>query len=219
MNDNAESKELLTPVKTKWLSLTLLFFILYATVRYIIFKGVDPIHYPIYILNKVAATAGLFFLAMSYSWTKVAWLHLKNKTLNASFMKYLGLLGFSFAAIHVFMSLVILNPAYFAKFYAGEMMNLKGELSMLMGVLSLFFFTIPAITSIPFMQEAFGIKKWQKRQRIGYWGLLLALCHVVVMGFSGWFKVDDWPGYLPPITLLAAIIAIVPLYLKFTKNK
>ncbi len=219
MKNGIESSESIRPLKVKWLSLTLLFFIVYATIRYIVFKGVDPIHYPIYILNKVASTAGLFFLAISYVWTKTAWFKLDNKTLDASFMQFTGLLGFSLSAMHVFMSLIILNPSYYPKFSHGDMMNFNGELSMLMGVLCIFFFTIPAITTIPFMQEAVGIKKWQKRQRMGYFGLLTALLHVGIMGFSNWLKVETWPGYLPPLTLLATIIAIVPLYLKFAKNK
>ena len=218
MKNKIEYIESVRPLKIKWLSLTLLFFIMYATMRYIVFKGVDPIHYPIYILNKVTSTAGLFFIAISYAWTKTSWFKLRHTTQDASFIQFNGLLGFSLSAMHVFMSLIILNPTYYPKFYDGEMMNFNGELSMLMGVLCIFFFTIPAITTIPFMQEAVGIKKWQKRQRMGYYGLLTALLHVVIMGFSGWLKVETWPGYLPPLTLLATIIAIVPLYLKVAKS-
>lgn len=211
--------ENINPQKTKWLTLTLLFFTIYAILRYILFKGVDPIHFPLYIVNKIASTSGLFLLASSYAIGKIRWWKFQNEQGKNQLIKFAGLMGFSLSAIHVFMSLVILTPAYYPKLYHGEMMNLSGELSMLMGVLSLFFFTIPAITTIPFMQEAVGIKKWQKGQRMGYLGLLTALLHVVTMGISGWLKVDTWPGYLPPITMIAAVIAIVPLYLKFTKNK
>ena len=96
------------------------------------------------------------------------------------------------------------------------MMNLTGETTMLMGVLSLYCFSIPAITTIPFMQEAVGIKKWQRRQSMGYFGLLTSLIHTAVMGFAGWFSVTKWPGYLPPISLISAIIVLIPLYLKLT---
>ena len=128
------------------------------------------------------------------------------------------MVGFSLIAMHVFMSLLIITPEYFPKFYDDKMMNFKGELSMLMGVLSLYFFTIPAITTIPFMQEAVGIKKWQQGQRMGYYGLLTSLLHTGVMGYSGWFDIEKWPGYLPPITLIGTIIAFIPLYLKLIKK-
>ena len=217
MSKSPQTVNTLTPQKIRWLTLTLLFFTIYALLRYIVFKGVDPIHFPLYILNKVASISGLFFLATSYSLGKIHWWKTRVTRPN-ELIKFAGIMGFSLSAMHVFMSLTILTPAYFPKFYHGEMMNLTAELSMLMGVLSLFFFTIPAITSIPFMQEAVGIKKWQKRQRIGYLGLLTALFHVTFMGFSGWLKIDTWPGYMPPITMLSFLIALVPLYLKLAKK-
>lgn len=218
MHDEIPKNEKIKSIKIKWLTLVLAFFIVYAILRYIVFKGVDPIHFPLYLFNKIFSTVGLFFLALSYAWSKIKSLKLHDKNLENQFIKFAGLIGFSFSAIHVFISLIIFSPAYYPKFYIDDMLNFKGELSMLMGVLSLFFFTIPAITTIPFMQEAVGIKKWQKGQRMGYLGLLTALLHVVVMGISGWLKVDTWPGYLPPITMIATIIAIVPLYLKFLKK-
>ena len=211
-------EEKIRPLEIRWMSLTFLFFTIYAIVRYIIFKGVDPIHFPVYIVNKVFSSVGLFFLALSYVLGKINSVKSVDKKEKAHWMKSAGLLGFSLSAMHVIMTLMILNPSYYPKLFDGDMLNLTGELSMLMGVLSLFFFTIPAITTIPFMQEAVGLKKWQKRQRMGYFGLLTALLHVAIMGFAGCLKVSTWPGYLPPITLISAIIAIVPLYLKYVKR-
>jgi len=213
-NETSKTKSL----KIRWLSLVFLFLILYAILRYIVFQGVDPVHFPLYIVNKIFSTSGLFFLSVSYAMGKIRHKKLKDKQVKIEFMKFFGMAGFSLSAMHVFISMIILTPSYYPKFYNGEMMNFTGELSMLMGVLSIFFFTIPAITTIPFMQEAVGIKKWQKGQRVGYLGLLTALLHVIIMGYSGWLEVEKWPGYLPPITLIATLIAIVPLYLKFIKK-
>ena len=191
---------------------------LYATLRYIVFKGVDIVHFPLYITNKVVSVAGIFFLAVSYVLSKFKIDRLEENGDKTHLIRVSGLTGFSLSSIHVFMTLIMLNPSYYPKLYDGDMMNFKGELSMAMGVLSLFFFTIPAITTLPFMQEAVGIKKWQTSQRIGYLGLLTALLHVLVMGVSGWLDVQKWPGYLPPLTLISAVIAIVPLYLKLVKR-
>ena len=162
--------------------------------------------------------SGIFFLALSYSFGKISWLRFQDAQIHKQFIKFTGLIGFSLCAIHVFMSLLMISPAYYPKFYVGDMMNLKGELSMLMGVFSLYFFTIPAITTIPFMQKAVGIKKWQKGQRMGYFGLLTALVHTGVMGVSTWFDVAKWPGYLPPITLIGVTLAFIPLFIKVIKK-
>lgn len=218
MSQHHQDKDELRPVKTKWLTLVLLFFTVYATMRYIVFKGVDPVHFPLYIVNKIFSISGLFFLALSYAFDKIKRLTIHGKTKPQVFIKYTGLAGFSLSAMHVFISLAILSPDYYAKFYHENMMNFKGELSMLMGVLSLYFFTIPAIATIPFMQKIVGIKKWQQHQRMGYLGLWTALFHTAIMGYASWIDVSTWPGYLPPITLIAVIISAVPLYLKFVKK-
>ena len=218
MSGSKMNEDKLKSKKIKWIVGVLLFFTLYATVRYIIFKGVDPVHFPMYITNKILSTSGLFFIALSYSWGKLKGLKPNDKNLENQFVKFLGLAGFSCSAMHVFISMIILSPEYYQKLYEGNMMNLKGELSMLMGVFSIYCFSIPAITTIPFMQEAVGINKWQRGQRIGYLGLFTALLHVLSMGVPGWLRVADWPGYLPPITLIATIIAVFPLYLKFVKR-
>ncbi len=212
-------EERITQLKIKWLSGILIFFSLYATLRYIVFKGVDTAHFPSFIVNKILSISGLFFLAVSYASGKLKALRLGDKSRQIQFVKFSGLAGFSLSAMHVFISLILISPAYYPKFYSGDMMNVTGELTMVMGVFSLYCFSIPAITTIPFMQEAVGIRKWQQGQRMGYLGLLAALLHVGFMGFSGWVQIEKWPGHMPPISLLGALLILIPLFLKITKEK
>lgn len=214
-----KKEERITRLKIKWLSGTLLFFTMYATLRYIVFKGVDPIHFPAYIVNKVLTISGVFLLAVSYASGKLNILRIKDQSKQIQFVKFSGLAGFSLNAMHAFISLILISPAYYPKFYTGDMLNLTGELSMIMGVFSLYCFAIPAITTIPFMQEAVGIRKWQQGQRMGYLGLFTALLHVAFMGFAGWIDVEKWPGHMPPITLLGALLVLAPLFLKITKER
>lgn len=201
--------------KVQWLATVLIFFLMYATVRYIVFKGVEMIHFPVYIINKVCSVSGVFFIALSYASGRIKWPFFHESEKHLHFVKFAGLSGFSLVAMHAFLSMIILTPAYFPKLFHGEMMNFKGEFTVLMGVLSLFFFSIPAITSIPQMQDALGLRRWKTRQRIGYAGLCTTLLHSGVMGFSSWMEVHKWPGYLPPITMLGAVFATTPLVLKF----
>lgn len=219
MSNSITKDSKISSLKIKWMVGVLLFFLLYATLRYMVFKGVDWSHFPVFITNKIFSIAGLFLIALSYLLTKVDWIKFDSESSKVQFIRFAGLAGFSLCAIHVFLSLVILSPAYYPKFYHGDMMNIKGELSMLMGVISLYCFTIPAITSLPFMQKAVGMKKWKRGQKMGYYGLLTSLLHVTAMGFRSWIDMANWPGYLPPISLLATIIILIPLYLKITKNK
>ncbi len=206
-------------LKVRWLNAVLLFFLIYATLRYNVFKGVDPGHFPLYIINKIVSVSGILFLALSYAFGKISWLNINDKQQKVQFIKFTGLVGFSLIAMHVFMSLSILSPAYYSKLYEHGMLSFTGEMSMVMGVFSLYCFSIPAITTIPFMQEAVGIKKWQKSQKMGYLGLLTSLLHSGFLGFSGWFDIEKWPGYMPPLSLIATLIAVVPLYLKYIKKK
>ena len=101
-------------LKTKWLSGTLLFFFLYATLRYIVFKGVDPVHFPLYIVNKVVSISGIFFLATSYAIGKITWLSIDFKSKQNQLIKYFGLAGFSLISMHVF----------YRVFYGQNMTNL-----------------------------------------------------------------------------------------------
>jgi len=84
-------------------------------------------------------------------------------------IKFCGLIGFSLASIHVLMSLVLISPSYYPKYFS-EMgkLNLTGELSLVFGVLSMWCLAVTAITSLPFMYEAVGAERWQRGQRMGY---------------------------------------------------
>ena len=74
MPESLKEEKYLNTLNIRWLIGVLLFFMLYATLRYIVFKGVDPIHFPLYIMNKVISISGIFFLALSYSFGKISWL-------------------------------------------------------------------------------------------------------------------------------------------------
>jgi len=216
MNDDGpHSSRLLQAFTARWLLLLLGVPLTYSIVRYHVFKGVTWSHFPLHIANKAISLAAVFFIATSYLIGKVLQAQADDPEKRLILIKFCGLMGFSLAAIHAFMALLLFTPAYYPKFFleAGPM-NLTGELSMAFGVLSLWCLTITALTSLPFMYDAIGADRWQRGQRMGYGSLLLVSGHVLVMGFSGWLAPAGWPGFLPPISLLAFIAAIIPLLVK-----
>jgi DMSO/TMAO reductase YedYZ heme-binding membrane subunit len=115
--------------------------------------------------------------------------------------------------------LALLDPAYYAKFYATAKFNLTGELSLSLGVFALWCFSLPAISGLPYMYDELGADRWLRSQRIGYTGLMLAAGHVLVMGLAGWLSPADWPAALPPITAIAFVVAMLPLVLRIVRNR
>ena len=222
MNDQTSgevSERLVQPATTRLFLLVMGPCLIYAGIRYHVVEGVALTHAPLYILNKAISLGGLAFLAISYLVGKVAGLRWDDRRIQLVVIKFCGLMGFSLIVAHVLMSLALLDPAYYAKFYAGAKFNLTGELSLSLGVFALWCFTLPTITSLPYMYEELGAERWLRSQRAGYAGLMLAAGHVLVMGVLAWLRPGDWPAALPPITALAFVVAMIPLVVRFIRNK
>jgi DMSO/TMAO reductase YedYZ heme-binding membrane subunit len=213
------SERLLQPATTRLFLLVMGPCLIYAGIRYHVVEGVPLTHAPLYILNKAISLGGLAFLAISYLVGKVAGLRWDERQLELVVIKFCGLMGFSLIVAHVLMSLALLDPAYYAKLYAGARFNLTGELSLSLGVFALWCFTLPAITSLPYMYDELGADRWLRAQRTGYAGLMLAAGHVLVMGVMAWLRPGDWPAALPPITALAFVVAMIPLVVRLIRNE
>ena len=217
--DREASERLIQLTTTRLFLLVMGPCLVYAGVRYHVFQGVPLAQAPLYVLNKAISLGGLAFLAISYLVGKVAGLRWDDRQLQLVVTKFCGLMGFSLVVAHVLMSLALLDPAYYAKFFADVKLNLTGELSLSLGVFALWCFSLPAITSLPYMYDELGADRWLRSQRAGYAGLMLAAGHVLVMGVMGWLRPGDWPGALPPITALAFVVAMVPLVPRMVRNR
>ena len=203
----------------RWLALLLGVPMTYAIVRYHVFSGVDWSHLPLFIANKGISLAAIFFIATSYLIGKALHVYEDDSRKRLILVKFCGLIGFSLASMHTLMSLLLIDPAYYPKFFLETgRMNLTGELTLVFGVMSLWCLAITAITSLPFMYDAVGAERWQRGQRMGYLSLALAGGHVFVMGISGWLAPGGWHGRLPPVSLLAFIAAMGPLLARSLTN-
>ena len=220
MNDNVDestlpANRLWQPTTARWFYVVFGSCVAYAVVRYHIAGNVPWRHFPTFILNKATSLAAVIFVAASYLIGKTIRWYDDDKRLRLVVIKFCGLMGFSLAAIHAVLALSIWTPAYFAKYFneIGRL-NLQGEIAMATGVVSLFFLSSPAITTLPMMPKALGGQRWKRAQRMGYVALILAAAHLFVLGFKGWLKPQAWPWGMPSISLLAFIAAVIPLIVK-----
>ena len=203
------------PTTAKWFAAVFGCAILYAVVRYHIAGDVAWRHFPLFIFNKATSIAAVAFVASAYLIGKVIRWHDHDKVLRLVVIKFCGLMGFFLAGVHALLSLALLSPAYFAKYFdEGGRLNLQGEMAVSVGVIAMFLLLGPAITTLPMMPKALGGIRWKRNQRLGYAALILVVIHLVVLGFKGWLEPAGWNGGLPPISLLAALMALAPLLVK-----
>lgn len=203
------------PTTARWFYVVFGGCVAYAILRYHVAGDVAWRHFPAFILNKATSLAAVIFIGASYLIGKTIRWYDHDKRLRLVVIKFCGLMGFSLAAIHAVLALSIWTPAYFAKYFDDiGRLNLQGELAMASGVVALFFLSSPAITTLPMMPKALGGQRWKRAQRMGYVALVLVVVHLVALGLKGWLKPQAWPAYMPSISLIACVAALVPLIVK-----
>ncbi|MCP3904109.1 MAG: hypothetical protein GY715_10795, partial [Planctomycetes bacterium] len=186
------------PTTIKWFAAIFGGSLLYAVVRYHLAGDVSWAHFPMFILNKATSLAAVIFVASSYLVGKVIHWHDDIKLRRLVVIKFCGLMGFFMAVAHAFLSLALLTPAYFGKYFADDgRLSLQGELAISLGVAALFFLLAPAIATLPMMPKALGGWRWRRGQRMGYLCLMLVAGHLVVLGLNGWLAPGDWPAAIP----------------------
>ncbi len=203
------------PTTGRWFAVVFGGSLVYAIVRYHFAGDVEWRHFPLFIFNKATSLAAVVFVSCSYLIGKIIHWHDHDKALRLVVIKFCGLMGFFLAGVHAFLSLSLLSPAYYAKYFdeAGRL-NLQGELAISVGVIALFFLMAPAILTLPMMPKAVGGQRWKRGQRAGYITLVLVVAHLVVLGLKGWLAPRGWPAGIPPISLVAVLVALVPLLVK-----
>lgn len=223
LTDEPDSKSLphhrlWQPTTARWLIVVFGLALAYAVIRYHIASGVAWSHFPLFIMNKTVALAGTAMVACSYLIGKVIRRYDKDPRRKLVVIKFCGLIGFSLASVHGIASLCLITPAYFAKYFTEDgRLNFEGELGLMLGIIALWALSLPAITTLPMMPKAIGGMRWKRSQRMGNVCLILVVAHMVALGLRGWLSPEHWPWMLPPISLVAAIIAMIPLVVKFMK--
>jgi len=84
--------------------------LIYSIFRYHVVNGVDWPHFPRHIANKSIFLAAVFFIGTSYMIGKTLMVYKDGIDKRLILVKFCGLMGFSLAAMHAFMSLFLKSP-------------------------------------------------------------------------------------------------------------
>lgn len=184
---------------TRTLLIVLAVTFVYSGLRYHVFGGVPWSQLPLYVTNKATSWAALTLLALAYI------------SRDGRFAREAGMLGLLLSATHVILSQTILDPAYYDKLYVGAHFSAIAETALLAGVGAATVLIIPAVATLPGVRANLGEDRWRRWLRAGHPGLALVALHCALLGCKGWFAPGTWPGYMPPITLIATLIALAPM--------
>jgi len=176
--------------------------VLYATLRYQVLKGVPWSDWPAYTLNKAFGLAAILLLAFSVIRQSSARACPRDQSLP---------MAGAFAALHVLLSLVLLSPARYENFFRGNQLTAAAGGSMLLG-------------AIAAVLMGFG---WRPRSAPGAGRspgnlpllCLVVGCHAMLPGFPGWFTPSQWPGGLPPITLLSFLSSLAAVGIAIARKR
>ena len=186
----------------------------YAVARYVVLGPVPLIHLPIFVLNKSFAWTALILLCVAVVLGPLARRWPRRYAAWLGGRKALGLLGFLMVCGHLLLSLLILNYGYYRAYFvqAFEFTPLA-ELTLAAGVWA-FLLLLPAlVASLPGMREGIPARVWSLAQGCLPIALLATAVHIL-KDAPVWWRPADWPGGLPPISLLTVFMVVAALGLR-----
>lgn len=173
----------------------------YATVRYHLFKGVAWADWPTYTVNKAFAVSALALMVAGIAPMLRHHARISGKRISGPHLRLAG----GAIILHAILSLLLLDPAYYPKFFVGDKLTLSTGFALLLGVLAATIF----VTIGP--QSA----QWSVPKKMGWTGVIAFIggCHAALPGWTTWLQPLQWPALMPPLTLIAFLLGTAALLL------
>ncbi|TNF47150.1 MAG: hypothetical protein EP305_08635 [Bacteroidetes bacterium] len=167
----------------------------YSILRYHVGAEI-PLQEWIFILNKSIAWTGFTCIGLSLlPATLIERMRLTKRIA--------GIYGFSFSGVHIIVSFCLLydgNLLIWKKLESEDFMFYSFIVS---GALSFLIYLFPLVATL---KDLPSTAKMFKIAKLGY---LVNILHPFLLGYSGWGSLSKWPLFMPPITLLAVLSAMV----------
>jgi hypothetical protein len=175
---------------------------MYASARYQVFNNVPWTDWPIYTLNKAFGLSALVLLVVAVA--RRRWR--PGLPIGATMLAAGVLFG-----IHVLVSLALLSPAYFPKFFAGGKLSALAGTALVLGAIATALLAAGA--------KARALETADQKAR-GLASLAFAVgAHGALPGVASWLEPSAWPGLMPPITLLSFVLGAAALGIACTPQR
>ena len=194
--------------------------IAYTILRYHIVGNTSWNQFPVYILNKGLSLSGFILLAINFSLGPLnnigtgisdRWLNIRSG---------LGVSSFLLIFTHLFLSLILLNPANYQKFFLENgSLTTNGGISMLAGVIAFIMLWLYTISFQTFLKEDKAFIKFITSRKVILMSMVFTAAHFFFMGYQGWLTPQNWPGGLPPITLVSFVIFTIVFIINLIGRK
>ena len=197
------------------ITITLIFGLAYAVLRYHIVGPVPWKDFPFFILNKGISLSAFILLTCNFGFgpLKNLGVNVPESWLNAR--KALGMTGFLLVLIHALISFMLFSPSVYGKFFETDgTLTLLAGLSMLGGVLAFVVLWAFNLSFQTHLREDQAFIRFITSRKFLLTAMLLGAAHIFFMGYKGWLNPSGWLGGLPPISLLAAVAALIPILVK-----
>jgi len=199
MNDQAQKNS-----AGRIITITLIFGLAYAVVRYHIAGPVPWKDFPFFILNKGISLSAFILLTLNFGLGPLNNLgvNVSEGWLNAR--KALGMTGFLLVLIHVLISFMLFSPSVYGKFFEADgTLTLLAGLSMLGGVLAFVVLWAYNLSFQTFLREDQAFIRFITSRNFLLFAMIFAGAHLVFMGYEGWLNPSGWQGGIPPVSLVA----------------
>ena len=205
------------------LSVIIIVFLLsvaYTILRYHIVGNTPWSQFPVYILNKGLALTGFILLGINFTLGPLNNIGYGIGEKWLSIRPSLGLSSFLLIFTHLLLSLVLLNPVNYQKFFLenGSFTTFAG-LSLLSGVIAFIILWIYTISFQTFLREDKAFIKFITSRKGILMAMVFTAAHIFFMGYQGWLTPQNWPGGLPPITLISFVIFIITYIINLIGRK
>lgn len=176
----------------------------YAVLRYVVFGTVPAEQIPVFVVNKGVAVAALAMMGAALLAGPRA---PERDARRVARVRRLGRAAAALALLHTVLSLAALTPAGYGKLYEPSgALTVWAALAVLAGALGFVLVAVLVVPPAAVSEEGAGSRSTWPVARLA---LALVAAHVLALGWRGWFTPADWPGGMPPITLLSFLLAVV----------